>query len=243
MRPLFVLLFISVFIIDGCNAIYIPATPSTPVFAKGNSIKLNSTFGASGFNASLDYSPINHYYIGGEWHGMKLMSLDSNRQMNAGGHIGYYFSPGDEDSHLNFQVGYNFGNSHYADVFDDLQSHLHSTSCVYETYHAQAYYVQDFRQEKFFGVGLRFDYFKGSYTDINSIIFTKSLPAKTVLPMAFAFFEYPFGRNSPWNLNAMAAMQISTAQLQDKNASQDVPGFYTHFIFRVGIAYQLHFGK
>ena len=232
--------------LESCNTIYVPATPSTPVFASGNSVKLNSTLGASGLNASLDYSPISHYYLGGEAHGMKLQFLDSNRQLNAGGHIGYYFSPGDEDSHLNFQLGYNFGSSHYADVFDSAESHLYSSTNVYETYHAQVFYVQDFRHGKYFGFGARYDLYRGSFTNANNHFFGKSIPVKTSLPMAFIFLEYPLGRNprnSPWNLNAYGGLQLSTFNLANNDASQDVPGFYTYFIFRVGISYQLHFGK
>jgi hypothetical protein len=245
MRPFLFFVFISAFIFESCNSIYVPATPSTPVFGKGNSFKINTTVGASGLNASLDYSPITHYYLGGEVHGMKLMALDSNRHLNAGGHIGYYFSPGDEDSHLNFQIGYNFGNCHYADVFDSAESHLYSCSAVYETYHAQSYYVHDFRHGKFFGFGVRYDLYRvnGKYTDVYNHFFTKSIPVKTSVPMAFAFFEYPFGRHSVWNLNMFGGVQLSTNRGEHNFVGQDVPGFYTYFVFRIGIAYQIHFGK
>jgi hypothetical protein len=243
MRHFIFFFFISFFLLESCNTMYVPATPSTPVFAKGNSFKINTTLGASGLNGSVDYSPLNHYYLGGEAQGMRLMPLDSNHHLNVGGHVGYYFSPGDEDSHLNFQIGYTYGTSHYADVFDSTESHLYSASSVYATYHIQAFYVHDFRETKFFGFGLRYDLFRGTYTDIRSKFFVKSVPEKTSLPMAFVFFEYPFGRNSPWNLNAFTGVQLSTAQISDKNVSQDVPGFYTYFVFRVGIAYQLHSKK
>ncbi len=227
-------------VFESCNAIYVPATPSTPVFAKGNSLKLNTTVGATGLNASLDYSPITHYYLGGEWHGTKL---DSNSHLNAGAHVGYYFSPNGENSILNFQVGYNYGNGHYADVYDSTDSHLYKTNFVYETYHVQVFYVNDYRQSKFFGVGLRYDYYHGNYANEFSPFFIKSIPRKTSLPMAFVFFEYSFGRNSTWNLNATGGVQLSTANITDKDISQDVPGFYTNFFFRAGIAYQIHFGK
>lgn len=243
MRLLLFSFFISILLLESCNAIYIPATPSTPVFAKGNSVKINSTIGASGVNGSLDYSPINHIYLGGEAQGIRLMMLDSNRHLNLGGHIGYYLCPGDEDSHLNFQVGYTYGKSHYADVYDSTESHLYSASSVYATYHIQAFYVHDFRQSKVFGVGVRYDIYRGTYTDIKSRYYRKSIPEKTSFPMAFAFFEYAFGRNSPWNLNALAGFQLSSEQVGDINVTQDVPRFYPNFIFRVGIAYQLHSKK
>ena len=243
MRHFLFLIFIFSSLLESCNAIYIPATPSTPVFANGNSVKINSTLGASGINASIDYSPLTHFYLGGEVHGLRLMMLDSNRNLNLGGHIGYYFSPGDEDSHLNFQIGYNTGNGHYADVFDSAASHLYSSENKYQTYHAQAFYAHDFREGKTLGFGLNYAIYKGSNTDIKSRYYRKSIPEKTSFPMVFAFFEYPFGRKSNWYLNAFSAFQLSTEQVGDLNVSQDVPGFYTYFIFRIGIAYQIHFGK
>ena len=211
-----------------------PATPSTPVFEKGNSFKGGASLGVDGLSANLDYSPFNHFYLGGNSHGYYARY---NQHLNAGGHAGVYFNLHDSLLHLNFQAGYVAGNSLWSDTYVGSDYTLGGAFTIYHTKYLQAFCAMHPGKRKQFGAGLRYDLYDARYPWVDPVVFAPHVPNKGGIPMGFVFWNIGFKKHPAFQFNFLMAINVMLVK-QYPGA-----GTYAPYFMRAGISYQVHFGK
>lgn len=234
MRLFSFIIFVFFFAMESCNSLYVPATPSTPVFVKGNSLKASSSLSVDGLNLNLDYSPFNHFYFGGNAHGYYGTY---NNHLNGSGYAGIYFNLPDSLIHLNFQSGYVQGSADWTDNFVGSDFVLGSASTIYHTTYVQAFCALHPHEKNQLGFGLRYDFYRAAFNAVYPRDFSSHIPGQAGIPMAFAFGDFGFKKHPAFKFNLFLGINIMLVK--------SYAGIQTYFPYyvRMGISYQLHFGK
>jgi hypothetical protein len=237
MWKLFALLFIPAFLLVGCNSLYVPATPSVPVFEKKQALKVSGSIGVKGWNANADYTPLNYFYFGAAYHGMEVRG--SNSHQSLGAHVGGYFNHKSFEGHSNLQFGYTLGHSYYADQFSGSSDHLRRGTGSYNKIHLQAFHSVRTVKENAWMLGIRWDAYRAHYTGLAPNFYKNEVPTRSDFLMAFICYQYSFNKLPALMTDLYLGYQVSSIE----------PGghagyaFYSGLILRVGVSYQFEFGK
>lgn len=210
----------------GCNTVYIPATPSTPVFEGKGQIVATSSVGLSGVNFNISHSPVKHFYYGAEafglWSGRRLI------HSNAGAHLGFYRHFRDSTGGINLQGGFRLGESAY------------ETDTRYKTYFGQIFAASYLRRATF-GMGLRLDIYKGENQMPPPVFMPgENLKKNLLIPCAFLFLQSKPKRNPGLSFFMLAGFQgpdlnygfVDFFELNDH---------YHMVIFRTGLRFQFRY--
>jgi hypothetical protein len=236
MRNIPLLLFIFI-LAESCNSLYVPATPAVPVFEKKQALKMGGSIGIKGWNVNADYTPVNHFYFGASYHGMRQFA-GNNLHESVGAHIGGYFNQG-FGGHTNFQAGYTLGHSYYADPFSGSENYLRIGENYYDQLYFQAFQSVKTLKENAWIFGLRVDMYHGHYSHIWPGVYKDELPVHTAFPMGFFCYQHSSKNIPGLQTDLLFGYQVSTIE-PGQYASYS---FYSGLILRVGISYRVEFGK
>lgn len=236
MRNIIPFLLLVIFI-ESCNSLYVPATPSIPVFEKKQSLKISGSVGGKGWNANADYTPLDHLYFGVRYHGMEQPS-GRNSQESLGAHLGCYFNQ-DFGGHSNFQFGYTLGHAYYADQFSGGEGYLRIGDNTYNQIYFQAFQALKTWKGNAWILGLRMDMYHAHYSYLWPNLYRNDVPIRSAFPMGFVCYQYSFKKAPGLMSDLYVGYQTSTIQ-----AGRYVGyAFYTGVICRAGISYRFEFGK
>jgi hypothetical protein len=244
MRHLFYLIFLFVFFLESCNAFYVPASPHVPMLRGKKDFCQHASLGTSGINEAVSYSPVNHFYFGGTGH---VFYSANNKHFSGGPHLGCYLNPFGGSIHLNFQTGYGWGSSEYANPISGSDV---SGDADYNYYYLQAFIAFNTKKNEnsFFGIGgqysaSHFIYSSLYYRSSNGPI-PGSLPVNQGFGSAFFFVQKNFFDAPHLRFFWMGGYQFATPELSDPDLGGFIDGnLYLSFCCRLGLTYQIQFGK